>query len=114
MIQERLFSLLNGFVEGRMFPSMAPGSVPKPYMVYTRVASQPEITLNSKEPIQNTRVQIDCFDNSYVGVQTLARRVNTAMLDWEVQNVPVLEQDRFDSDANLHRVILDFSIWHYD
>jgi hypothetical protein len=114
VIQERLFNLLSGFVGGRMYPNIAPGAVQKPYMVYTRVASQPEVTLNSKQPIQNTRLQIDCFDNSYEGVQTLARQVNKSMEDWETQNVPLLEQDRFDSDANLHRVILDFSIWHYD
>lgn len=113
MIQENLYALLSGFVGGRMYPNMAPGAVEKPYLVYTRVASQPEITLNSKVPINNDRFQIDCFDNTYSGVQTLAKQVNQAMLDWAIQNVPLLEQDRFDSDANLHRVILDFSVWHY-
>jgi hypothetical protein len=49
-----------------------------------------------------------------MGVQTLAQQVDAAMSGWDIQNIPLLKQDRFDSDANLHRVILDFSIWHYE
>jgi hypothetical protein len=28
-------------------------------------------------------------------------------------NLLLLEQDQYEPDALLHRVILDFSIWHY-
>ena len=30
-----------------------------------------------------------------------------------ITNLLLMEQDQFDADALLHRVILDFSLWHY-
>ena len=113
MIQEQLFAALAGVAGGRVFPNVAPNNVQKPYVVYMRVASSPENTLADGIPIDNTRMQIDCFDLTYAGVTTLAETVKTALRTSAITNVLLLEQDQFESDALLHRVILDFSLWHY-
>ena len=114
MIEERLYTLLNDLVDGRMYPSVAPGTVSKPYVVYTGIASTPEVTLESTEPINNARMQIDCYDNGFMNVQTLSQSIRAAMRGWSVQNVPLLVQNGYDTDANLHRVTLDYSIWYHD
>lgn len=113
MIQEQLFTALSGVAGGRVFPNLAPNDVQKPYLVYLRVASAPENTLADGVPIENTRVQIDCFDTTYAAALTLAEGVKAALRASNLTFVLLMEQDQFEFDALLHRVILDFSIWHY-
>ena len=113
MIQEQLFTALSGVAGGRVFPNVAPNNVQKPYVVYMRVASQPENTLADGIPVENTRLQIDCFDTTYAAVTTLAENIKAALRASAITSVLLLEQDQFEPDAQLHRVILDFSIWHY-
>ena len=113
MIQEQLFTALSGVAGGRVFPNLAPNDVQAPYLVYLRVASVPENTLADGIPIDNTRVQIDCFDTTYAGALALAESVKAALRASNITFVLLMEQDQFEFDALLHRVILDFSIWHY-
>ena len=113
MIQEQLFTAISGVAGGRVFPNLAPNDVQTPYLVYLRVASVPENTLADGVPIDNTRVQIDCFDTTYAAALTLAESVKAALRASNITFVLLMEQDQFEFDALLHRVILDFSIWHY-
>jgi hypothetical protein len=113
MIQEQVFAAASSLVGGRMYPNVAPNNVQKPYLVYMRVSSKPENTLADGVPIENTRVQIDCFDTTYAAVVALAEGVKAALRASEITSLLILEQDQFEPDAQLHRVILDFSLWHY-
>jgi len=113
MIQEAVFTALTSLVAGRVHPNVAPDSVVAPYIVYARVASAPETTLANGQPIQQTRLQVDVYDKTYAGVQTLAGQAITALTSAPVSAVQLLEQDQYEPDVKLHRVILDFSIWHY-
>ncbi|NBO83691.1 MAG: DUF3168 domain-containing protein [Betaproteobacteria bacterium] len=113
MIQEQLFTALSTVAGGRVFPNVAPNNVTRPYVVYARVASTPENTLADGAPVENTRFQIDCFDATYAAAVALAEAVKTAMKASSLTNLLLLEQDQFEPDALLHRVILDFSVWHY-
>ena len=112
MIQQDLFAALAGVAGGRVFPSVAPNNVQKPYVVYARVSSAPENTLTDGAPIENTRLQVDCFDTTYAAVVALAETVKDAVKSSAITHVLLLEQDQFEPEALLHRVILDFSIWH--
>lgn len=113
MIQEQLFTALSGVAGGRVFPNVAPNNIAKPYVVYSRVASTPENTLADGVPVENTRFQIDCLDTTYAAVIALADVVKAAMRTSNLTNLLLLEQDQYEPDALLHRVILDFSVWHY-
>ena len=113
MIQEQVATALVGIAGGRLYPNVAPNNVQKPYLVYLRVASAPENTLADGVPIENTRIQIDCFDTTYAAVIALAESVKAALSASSINCVLLLEQDQFEFDALLHRVILDFSLWHY-
>jgi hypothetical protein len=113
MIQQDIYAALSAVAGGRVFPNVAPHNVQKPYLVYQRVAGVPENTLADSAPIHNTRIQIDCYDTSYSKALTLADAVKAALLASSINHVLLLEQDQFEFDALLHRVILDFSIWHH-
>ena len=112
MIQQEIFTALSGVAGGRVFPNIAPNDVQKPYVVYARVSSAPDNTLADGAPVENTRLQVDCFDTSYAAAVTLAMAVKTAMKSSPIAHLLLLEQDQFEPEALLHRVILDFSIWH--
>ena len=81
-------------------------------MVYARVSSAPENTLADGAPIENTRLQVDCFDTTYAAAVVLAETVKAAIKSSAITHVLLLEQDQFEPEALLHRVILDFSIWN--
>ena len=113
MIQEQVVTALTGVAGGRIYPNVAPNNVATPFVVYMRVANTQENTLADGVPVENTRLQIDCFDSTYAAVITLAEAVKAAMKASGITNLLLMEQDQFDADALLHRVILDFSLWHY-
>ena len=112
MIQQDLFAALAGVAGGRVFPNVAPNNVQKPYLVYARVSSAPANTLADGAPVENTRLQVDCFDTTYAAALALAEAVKTAIKSSPIIYVLLLEQDQFEPEALLHRVILDFSIWN--
>lgn len=112
MIQQDLFAALAGVAGGRVFPNVAPNNVQKPYVVYARVSSAPENTLADGAPIENTRLQVDCFDTTYAASVALAETVKAAMKSSAITHVLLFEQDQFEPEALLHRVILDFSVWN--
>jgi hypothetical protein len=112
MIQQDIFTALSGVAGGRVFPNIAPNNVQKPYVVYARVSSAPENTLADGAPLGNTRLQVDCFDTTYAAAVALAEAIKAAMKSSAITHILLLEQDHFEPDASLHRVILDFSIWH--
>lgn len=113
MIQEQVVTALGLIAGGRVFPNIAPNNTQAPYLVYLRVMATPENTLADGIPINNTRLQIDCFEATYSGAQALAASVKAALIASSISHVLLSEQDQFEVEALLHRVILDFSIWHY-
>ena len=112
MIQQDIFTALSTLAGGRVFPNIAPNNVQKPYVVYARVSSAPDNTLADGAPVENTRLQVDCFDITYAAAVALAETVKAAMKSSAITHVLLLEQDQFEPEALLHRVILDFSIWN--
>jgi len=112
VIQQDVVAALSGVAGGRVFPNVAPNNVSKPYVVYARVSSAPENTLADGAPIDNTRLQVDCFETTYAAAIALAEAVKAAIKSSAIAHVLLLEQDQFEPEAMLHRVILDFSIWH--
>ncbi len=117
MIQEDLESmLLSAMPTVPVYAQIAKQNSALPYIVYQRVISSVENTLtgNGTPPINNTRMQLDVWSQSYASVQAAAAALRAAMLAWGVQNLNLGEQDFYEADKKMHRVMLDYSIWHYD
>lgn len=111
MIEEDLFAALSSLANGRVYPMVAPDNVAKPYIVYQNISNMPENTLADGVPINNARMQIDCYDKTYAGVKALAASVSSAMAAASFINLPLMSQDIYESDVKLFRVSMDFSIW---
>jgi hypothetical protein len=93
------------------FANVAGDSQPVPYMVFQRIATVAENTLADGQSIQHTRFQVDVYEATYEAVQALAQLAINAALALP-QCVQLLEQDLYEGVVKLHRVSLDFSIWH--
>lgn len=111
------FSVLaSPLVGDRVFPNAAPGATPAPYITYSRIAALEDSTLDanggSGNPV-NTRLQCDVWALTYGSAQVTAAAVKAALKGWAVENVLLDEQDFYEFDTKLHRVMLDFSCWHY-
>jgi len=112
MIEQALFATLQGLVGGRMYPLVAPDSPTAPCIVYQNIANTPEVTLANGIPINNTRMQIDCYDSTYAAVKTLAAAVQAAMAMAAFTNVPKMSQDLYEPDVKLFRMQMDYSVWY--
>jgi len=113
MIQEQVYAALSPLVSGRVYPSVAPNNVTAPYIVYFRVASTPENTLADGQPIQQTRLQVDVYDKTYLGPQTLAEQAKPALTAPPVKAIQILAHAPYAPAVRLHRVIHDYSFLPY-
>lgn len=112
MVEQSLFSLLNGLVGGRMYPLVAPDSPVAPFIVYQNINNSPEVCLDGNIPISNTRMQIDIYDKSYAGVKAIKAAMDAAMQGASLRNVPLNGNDFFEPSVKLYRVQQDYSIWY--
>jgi hypothetical protein len=108
-IQEQLRAYLGPVAS--IYPIIAPqGSLP-PYVTYQRVGSTVNNVLSGPPSIDQTRMQIDVWDTSYQGAQTLAAQIKTRMQAWPVQNILIGDYDLYEAPVKTFRVLMEFSIW---
>lgn len=115
MIQEQLYTLLAAggtAAAGRIYPLVAPDTPVRPYIVYNRVSANSENVLAGSSGLINTRLQIDVYADAYADAQALAAQVDALMAGWAVQTVSLPAQDIYEQDVKLHRVLLEYSLWH--
>ncbi len=103
---------LSSLTGGRVYPLVAPDSPIKPYIVYQNIANSPENTLANGVPINNTRMQIDCYDLTYAGVKTLSAALVTTMAAASFTNIQTMNQDLYEPEVKLFRIQFDYSIWY--
>lgn len=113
-MQTDFVALVTALVGGRVYPAGTASTV-TPYLTYFRVASIEQSTLDANGGTGNmyeTRLQIDVWATSYASAQATAAAVKAALKGWAKQNVVLSEDDGFEADTKLHRVMLDVSVWH--
>jgi Protein of unknown function (DUF3168) len=104
----------------RVFPLVGESPITAasyPFVTWQRLASPVDNVLaaNGSPPINHTRFQVDCYDLTYRGAKALADAVIAAFAAWTVQNVLVSSpEDFFEDQIRAYRVLLEFSVWHYD
>ena len=96
----------------RVYPLVAPDAVVRPYIVFQRITANDENVLAGSSTLFNTRMQIDCYADTYAGVINLAAQIDALMNTWVNQNVSLGAQDLYESDVKLYRIQVDYSIWH--
>lgn len=116
-LQESLVTALSGLASGRVYPVVAPPDVSAPWITYFRVGGAPQHTLNDGESITHTRMQIDCFAETYSAAQALANSIYTAVTGMGATGIfdPLrasAPEDLYEEAVGLYRVTQDFSFWH--
>lgn len=112
-VQETLYTALQSLVGGRLFPVVAPSTVTLPYAVYQVISQVPQNVLADTPGLYNTRIQVDVFARLYSEGQTLKASIRSAMASGFGNSAKeILTQDLFEEDARLHRVTMDWSVWH--
>jgi hypothetical protein len=110
----QLFTLLNGATGAgsNVFPQISPDGTVSPYITYSRISAQSNNVLSGTTSLINTRVQIDVYANTYALAQSIATQVDGLMASWVFQNVSNPQQDIYEAEVRLFRVLLDYSVWH--
>jgi hypothetical protein len=82
-----------------------------PYIVWLYATSSTNVTLSGPSDLQNTRLQIDLYDKSAQGLQTLEAGVRSAMQASGLTNVPLTSFDASVPELRAFRRVMEFSVW---
>ena len=112
-VQETLYTALQSSVGGRLYPLVAPSPVTLPYAVYQVISQVPSNVLSDTPGLFNSRMQVDVFARTYAECQTLKATLRGAMATGFGNAAKEINTtDLFEEDAKLHRVSMDWSVWH--
>lgn len=105
-----------GIVGDRVFPGTAEGvDAGQSYVVYRLVAGNRGSTLVGSSDSRNARIEINCYSLDYVEVKMLGDFVQLAIEENEQLDVVFNgDQDFYETDTKLNRVLLDYSFWEND
>ncbi len=115
-IQTEFVALAEPLVSARVY---AQGDAPPyagTYITYFRVIKDEQKTLDANGGtgnLTNTLLQADVYSLSKAGAMATAEALSDALKAWAVTNLITNEQDFYEDDTKLHRVMLRISMWHY-
>lgn len=82
-----------------------------PFIVFNRVVSTPNVSLDGPSDLQNTRVQIDIYSRQISEAASIEAALEAAMVAWPVTNVPLSSMDMYEDTVRAFRVSKDYSVW---
>lgn len=110
-IETTIYTALSSLANGKVYPLVSPEKVETPYIVYSKVSSTPENTLNGGSTIDLIRIQVDVYAATYAAVKTLAESTRSALENGAVKATIQTEQDLFEPDLKVYRVSQDYYVW---
>jgi hypothetical protein len=98
-----------GVVGTRIYPLNLPQPPTYPAITYSRISNSGQ---DGTSTIKQSRWQVDCWANTYVGSQTLAAAVKAFAEEWHdspgIEWARVVNEiDDYDDDAKAYRIIVD-------
>jgi Protein of unknown function (DUF3168) len=114
-IASRIFTLLNGATAAgaKVYPMAAPDQTQAPFITYQRVSAVSENVLDgSNVSLLNTHIQVDIFSTSYAQAQAIFSDVDLLLMGGFDQVTSVQNQDIYEAEVDLYRVLSEYSIWH--
>ena len=101
-------------VDGKVFAGMGEGNlVGQTYIVYRLLHGDRGATLKGVTDLRQARMEINCYSPQYALVKELAEAAQAAIED-AFDCMFNGDQDFYENDTALHRVMLDYSIWEND
>lgn len=115
MIETTVYSVLAAAATpaaSRIYPLERPADDPLPAIVYQRVSTDPDQTLEGDSGLDAVRLQLSCWAETYAGAKALAAATRAAITSSaSLKAVTEMEVDDRDPETREYRVILDFRIW---
>jgi hypothetical protein len=111
---EQVFSAIStaGTLAGTsVYPDIGPDTPTQPFVIFSRLPSAPENIFFGPPPIENTKVQVDCYHTDKLASITLRTQVQAALQSASFKAILVLEHDVFEPLVKMYRVSMEFSIW---
>lgn len=109
---EDIQAVLNPLVTGDAWYMVNTAQPPTyPYIVWQRIVSTSNNTLEGPTDTQNTRIQIDIYSRSVAEAESLEASLEAAMKAAPFTNVPISSQDLYEPEIRAFRVMKDYSVW---
>ncbi len=110
---EALGALVGRGSDARIFPAVLIERTQLPAIVYQRINTNPQNYLHGDSRLENARLAISVYADSYELALTIATLVKRALLaSTRLQAVWLDQADLFDFETRRRGVVADFSIWH--
>ncbi len=115
-------SEVTALVAERVHPSVMPQGSALPAVVFSIISDVPENSFTSaasatQSIISVARLQVDCYAKTYIKAHEVAAAVDLVLSNL-AGPTPKLSawrenlRDLYDNETQLHRVSLEFSVWH--
>lgn len=110
-----IYQSLQGLVEGRVFPDVAPGGTARPYLTYQAVGgSAINYTEGTAPGYRNARVQINVWADTRMQSSSIGNAVENTMRGVSGLQTTVLgaATSIYEPDTGLYGQMQDFSVWY--
>lgn len=122
-LEDALYTRLTGhagtaaLVGTRVYPNVLPQGVTFPCVSYRRVSGVREHAMGADPQNVESTVQVDCWATTYAGVKALYTQVFQALTRYRLAGTfddvfAGVPQDLYESEKDLHRVRIDFTVYH--
>lgn len=103
---------VSALVDTRVYPLLLPQTPTYPALTYQRISNTAQ---NGSTALRQSRWQVNCWAETYVGAEALAAAVKAALEEWtdtdqatQVKMGRVVnELDDYDDEADVYRVMID-------
>lgn len=111
---------VNGLVKGRVYPEIMPQDASYPAISYQRISTVRTQFLTGIDDFTQVRMQVDCWDDSYSGVKSLASAVKSALDGKYLLGtvtvhhcfmISMSDLSSVDGDREDRRVTMDFTVY---
>lgn len=105
---------VTAYTGSRIYPVLLREAAAFPALTYQRISGGRVYSLSGYSDLQKCRVQIDCWATSYGTAKELSYGVQSAMVASGTFKAVLIDRpiDMYDDETEIHRVSMDFSIWH--
>lgn len=119
-MEEEITTLLASIASGRRYWVRAPQGAVRPFLVLNRISGTPNYQMSGPSVYVASRIQVDCYADTYTTTKATARAVKTALSGYKGGTIQGAfidnERDLPASDAgevtSLFRTELDILIHH--
>ena len=99
-------------VSTRIYPIWLPTLTQYPAITYIRISGLPENDLQGYSNLENIHLQIDAWAKTFKQAKALSTCIHTAMgTATAFKALLTADNDIYEDDAEVYRVIQEYSIW---